>query len=120
LQGIAARVSDPMALQNYWLSAGGALGRGGRGGAGGTVAPRREVTVSVTPAAGATVDGTVVRLDDFYVVVRLADGTERSFARSGDTPRIEIRNPVEPHRRLLPTYTDSEIHDLTAYLVTLK
>jgi cytochrome c oxidase cbb3-type subunit 3 len=120
LKGIGSRVSSPMALQNYWLSAGGVLGRGGRGGAAGSGARRREVTVTVTPATGAPVEGTPVRLDDFYIVVRLADGTERSFARSGDIPRVEVRDPYEPHRKLLPGYTDADIHDVTAYLITLK
>lgn len=118
LQGIGSRVSDPMALQNYWLSAGGGLGRGGGPAAQGP--PRREVTVTITPATGAKVEGALVRLDDFYVVARLADGTERSFARSGGNPRVDIHDPYEPHRKLLPTYTDRDIHDVTAYLVTLK
>lgn len=113
LRGLASRMSDPTALQNYWLSAGGGLGRGGRG-------SRREVTVAVTPSAGAKVEGTPVRIDDFYVVVRLADGTQRTFERSGDSPRVEIRDPYEGHRKLLPMYTDRDIHDVTAYLVTLK
>jgi cytochrome c oxidase cbb3-type subunit 3 len=120
LKGIASRVPDPMALQNYWLSAGGALGRGGRGGAAGSGARRPEVIVKVTPASGAPVEGTPVRLDDFFVVVRLADGTERSFARSGDLPRVEVRDPYEPHRKLLPVYTDADIHNVTAYLITLR
>ena len=116
LQGIASRVADPIALQNYWLSAGRSGGRGGRGGG----PTRREVTLTVTPPAGSKVEGTLVRLDDFYVVLRLADGTERSFARTGETPRVDVRDPYEPHRKLLPTYTDGDIHDVTAYLVTLK
>ena len=116
LQGIALRVPDPIALQNYWLSAGRGGGRGGRGAA----ATRRDVTVTVTTPAGPKIEGALVRLDDFYVVVRLADGTERSFARTGETPNVEVRDPYEPHRKLLPTYTDGDIHDVTAYLVTLK
>lgn len=120
LQGIASRVPDPTALQNDWLSAGGGLGRGGRGGPAGPGRPRREVMATVTTPAGAKVEGALVRIDDFYVVVRLGDGTERSFTRSGETPQVEIHDPYEPHRKLLPTYTDSEIHDVTAYLVTLK
>ena len=120
LQGIASRVPDPMALQNYWLSAGGGLGRGGRGGPGTPGRPRREVMVTVTPSTGVKVDGALVRIDDFYVVVLLDDGTERSFTRSGEIPLVEVRDPYEPHRKLLPTYTDSDIHDVTAFLMTLK
>ena len=119
LKGIGSRVADPMALQNYWLSAGGGLG-GARGGPAPSGRPRREVTATVSLPTGGKVEGALVRLDDFYVVVRLADGTERSFARSGESPGVEVRDPYEPHRKLLPTYTDSDIHDVTAYLVTLK
>jgi cytochrome c oxidase cbb3-type subunit 3 len=49
-----------------------------------------------------------------------ADGTPRSFGRRGDVPWVEVVDPVQPHRDLLPKYRDDEIHDLTAYLVTLK
>jgi cytochrome c oxidase cbb3-type subunit III len=31
-----------------------------------------------------------------------------------------IVDPLKAHKDLLPTYTDKEIHDVTAYLVTLK
>jgi cytochrome c oxidase cbb3-type subunit 3 len=31
-----------------------------------------------------------------------------------------VRDPMKGHRDLLGTYTDKEMHDLTAYLVTLK
>jgi cytochrome c oxidase cbb3-type subunit 3 len=120
LQGLASRLPDPTTLQNYWLSAGGGLGRGGRGGPGAPGRPRREVTAAVTTPTGARVEGALARIDDFYVVLRLADGTERSFTRSGETPLVEIHDPYEPHRKLLPTYTDRDIHDLTAFLVTLK
>jgi cytochrome c oxidase cbb3-type subunit III len=119
LRGIASRIPDPTTLQNYWLSAGGVLGRG-RGGPGSAGPPRREVMVTVTPASGAKVEGALVRIDDFYVVIRLADETERSFTRSGEVPLVEMRDPYEPHRKLLPTYSDSDIHDVTAYLVTVK
>jgi cytochrome c oxidase cbb3-type subunit 3 len=114
LQGIGGRLPDPTALQNYWISGGGGLGRGGRGGRG------RPVPVTVTAAPGQKVEGTLVRLDDFYVVVELADGTQRTFRRDGERPVVDVRDPLEPHRQLLPTYTDKDIHNVTAYLVTLK
>ena len=78
------------------------------------------MTIAVTPATGAKVEGTLVRIDDFYVALRQADGTERSFVRTGEIPLVEIRDPYEPHRRLLPMYRDSDIHDVTAYLASLK
>ena len=114
LRGIGSRFDDPTALQNYWISAGGALARGGRGG------QSRPMPVTVTPATGQKVEGTLVRLDDFYVVVGLADGTQRTFRRDGDQPAVDVRDPLEPHIKLLPAYTDRDIHNVTAYLVTLK
>ena len=112
MQGIATRVSDPMALQNYWVGGGGGRGRGG--------APPTPVTAIVVDASGQKTEGRLIRLDDFSVVVALADGTSRSFRRDGDVPKIEVRDPREAHRKLLPNYADKDIHDVTAYLVTLK
>ena len=50
----------------------------------------------------------------------MADGTERSFGRNGDVPTLEVNDPRKAHRDLLPTYTDKDMHDVTAFLVTLK
>jgi cytochrome c oxidase cbb3-type subunit 3 len=111
MQGIATRVSDPMALQNYWVGGGGGRGRGGQ--------PATPVTAIVTDASG-KFEGRLIRLDDFGVVIGLADGTSRSWRRDGDVPKVEVRDPREAHRKLLPTYADKDIHNLTAYLVTLK
>lgn len=118
LRGIASRVPDPTALQNFWLSAGGSFGRGGRGAA--PLPAARQVTAVVRTRGSAPVEGALVRLDDFVVVLRLADGTERSFRRSGESPNIDVRDPLEAHRKLLPIYTDKDIHDVTAYLATMK
>ena len=49
-----------------------------------------------------------------------ADGVQRSVRRTGDVPKVEIHDPLERHRKLLTEYTDKDIHDVTAYLVTLK
>ena len=54
------------------------------------------------------------------VVLTTADNVQRSFSRNGDVPKVEVRDPLEPHRRLLPTYADRDIHNVTAYLTTLK
>lgn len=121
LQGIASKISEPLQLQNLWVSGGGG-GRGGRGrGAGAEPpSPRREVTVTVTPASGPPVKGRLDRIDDFIVVLTPADGMQRSFRRDGGVPKVEIHDPLEGHRKLLTEYTDKDIHDVTAYLVTLK
>ncbi len=123
LQGIGARIPDAKELQNSWIVGGSGRG-GGRGRAGGggrgAGADRRTVTAVVTPPGGQKVEGRLVRLDDFLVTVELADGSTRSFRRQGDVPRVEVRDPLAQHRALLSTYTDKNMHDVTAYLVTLK
>ncbi len=116
LQGIATRVPDPRALQNLWVSGG--SGRGGRGRGGAGAAPR--VTVTVTLASGQKLEGDLLRHDDFLVTLRQTDGTVRSVRREGDSPKIQIRDPLEAHKKLLTVYTDKDMHDVTAYLVTLK
>jgi len=120
LQGIATRIADPKMLQNTWVAGGG--GRGGRGGRGGAAgeSSARTVTVTVTLASGERTDGRLVRIDDFLVTVAQADGTLRSFRRDGDAPKVEVRDPMQAHRDLLAVYTDKDMHDVTAYLVTLK
>jgi cytochrome c oxidase cbb3-type subunit 3 len=116
LQGIATRVPDARALQNLWVSGGG--GRGGRG-RGGSSSPRPTLAI-VTLPSGEKVQGELLRYDDFVVTMRLEDGTIRSIRRDGDVPKLELRDPLEGHKALLTTYTDKDMHDVTAYLVTLK
>jgi cytochrome c oxidase cbb3-type subunit 3 len=115
LQGLATRISDPTQLQTTWVSGGGG-GRGGRGGAGGG----KPVTVTVTMPSGQKIEGPLDRIDDFVVVVKQGDGPARAIRRDGAVPKVEINDPLEGHRQLLTVYTDKDIHDVTAYLVTLK
>jgi mono/diheme cytochrome c family protein len=116
LKGIATRIADPKTLQQIWLMPGG--GRGGRGSP--VPVKATPVTVTVTLAGGAKVEGRLERIDDFLVTLREPDGRIRSFPRNGARPAVEVHDPLQPHLDLLPQYTDKEIHDLTAYLVTLK
>jgi cytochrome c oxidase cbb3-type subunit III len=117
LKGIGARFEDPKLLQNFFLIPGG--GRGGRGG-GGAPSNIPPTTVTVTYAGGQKLEGTLNRVDDFIVTLTQADGTQRTVRRDGETPKVEIHDPLKPHKDLLPVYTDKNIHDLTAYLVTVK
>src|SRR5262249_4747811 len=116
LKGIASKITDPRILQNtFLLPRGGGRGRGNASPV--SVPP---ATVTVTVASGEKAQGRLVRIDDFIVVLAGSDGVHRSFRRDGDHPKVEIHDPLKPHRELLPTYTDAEIHDLTSFLVTLK
>jgi cytochrome c oxidase cbb3-type subunit 3 len=114
LRGIASRVPDPRGLQNLWV-AGRAGGRGGDGDDDGV-----RLTVTVTPAGGAAVSGRLVRVDEFIVTLIREDGTRRTFRRDGAVPKVEIHDPLEPHRRLVLELSDRDMHNVTAYLATLK
>ena len=116
LKGIASKITEPKTLQNTFLMPGGG-GRFGRGGVSSNVPP---TTVTVTMPSGQRADGHLIRIDDFIVTLLDTDGNQQSFRRDGEVPKVEIHDPLKPHRDLLPVYTDKEIHDLTAYLVTLK
>jgi cytochrome c oxidase cbb3-type subunit 3 len=119
LQGIATRIADAKALQNLWVSGGTAAGRGGRGGRGrGASGPVPAVTVTLP--SGEKTEGQLLRVDDFIVTLMQADGMVRSFRRDGDRPKVDIHDPLQGHRDLLAVYSDKDMHDVTAYLVTLK
>ena len=78
------------------------------------------IRVTVTLASGETVSGDLLRITDFDVTLRDANGTRRTYARSGDSPRVDLKDPIQAHTDLLAIYKDKDIHDLTAYLATLK
>jgi len=77
------------------------------------------VTATVTLPAGA-ISGRLLRIDDFEVSIVLEDGTVRTFRRTGAVPKVEVHDPMQAHRDLLAVYTDQDIHNITAYLATLK
>jgi sRNA-binding regulator protein Hfq len=79
------------------------------------------VSVTVTLPSGESHTGVLVSYDDFNVALREGDGSYHSFKRrTQDTPRVEIHNRLQAHMDLLSRYTDADVHNLTAYLVTLK
>ena len=115
LKGLATKFADDRLLQQTWLMPGTGSGRG--------APPPVQVsptTVTVTLPSGEKVEGVLDRLDDFVVSLTTADGTRRSFRTTGDTPKVEVHDPLQPHKDLLRVYTDADIHNVTAYLVTLK
>lgn len=133
LAGIG-REYDPPELQSLWIS-GGANARFGRGrarggiltGNGGMLADTSPpeidpstITITVTLANGKKFTGVPLALDDFHVAFRDMSGAYHSFDRNSEWPKVEIHNPLQPHWDLLKHLTDDEMHNVTAYLVTLK
>ncbi|HEY6465007.1 MAG TPA: cytochrome c, partial [Candidatus Acidoferrales bacterium] len=117
LAGIGARM-EPKLLQNAIVS--GRAG-GGRGfGAAAESNPKTTVTVTVTLTNGKTVEGKLDHLDDFVVTLTDANDNHLTYNRSHDVKDVVVHNPLQFHINMLPKWTDDEIHNLTAYLVTLK
>jgi len=118
LQGVAAKFPDPKDLQTWWVRGG--ERRRYRPDDNPAAPDPRAVTASIWAAGGARVDGRLLHVDDFLITIRLPDGAVRSFSRSGSEPKVEIHDPMKRHRDLLAELTDSDVHDVTAYLATLK
>jgi cytochrome c oxidase cbb3-type subunit 3 len=74
--------------------------------------------VTVTPASGQTVTGTLAYLDEFTVGLIDSAGSYRSW-RTRDV-HYKVDAPVNAHVELFPKYTDDDIHNLMAYLQTLR
>jgi cytochrome c oxidase cbb3-type subunit 3 len=75
-------------------------------------------TAVVTLKDGARFEGAVVDEDDFNIGITCQDGWYRSWPLADVT--VEIHDPFEAHRELMNKYTDAEMHNLFAYLETLK
>jgi cytochrome c oxidase cbb3-type subunit 3 len=74
--------------------------------------------VTVTLPSGQTISGTLEYLDEFTVGLFAADGMYRSW-RIGDV-KYEVSAPENAHADLLSQYSDDDIHNLMAYLQTLR
>lgn len=74
--------------------------------------------VTVTLPSGRSVSGMLVFADEFDVGLRNSSGWYRSYSRMGS--KVQIRDPLSFHRESLRTRTDAEMHDMLAYLETLK
>lgn len=118
LKGIASRITDAKQLQQYWLMPG--AGRGGFGGGPPVTSRLKPITVTVTKPSGEKAEGRLTRIDDFFVTLTDAEGLQRTFTREGNVPKVEIHEPLKPHKELLRVYKDSDIHNVTAYLATVK
>jgi len=113
LAGLAGKY-ETVDIQHRMLFPGG--GRGGRRGA---PPAASAVRVTVTPRGASPVSGVLLYMDDFVVSLQDSTGVSRSFKRDASL-KVEKADPLEAHHALLETITDRNIHDLVAYLETLK
>jgi cytochrome c oxidase cbb3-type subunit III len=74
--------------------------------------------VTVTLPSGERVAGTVKQMDDINLSMYDSAGRYHSWARQGI--KVELEDRLAGHRQLLEKLTDADMHNLTAWLVTLK
>lgn len=117
LAGIASRIPDPENLQNSWVA-----GRPWNQPYD-TNSPRRRVMVTVSLDNNEQVTGQLRRRDDFFVSLTTDDGAYRSFPILRGRPAVtsvEVNDPMARHLELLKELSDDVMHDITAYMVTLR
>ncbi|MDB5440855.1 MAG: cytochrome c, class [Caulobacteraceae bacterium] len=102
LAGIGTRVADGKTLQQTWLSPN----------------TSKVTTAVVTMKDGTTVQGPATAINEFTITLTV-NGAPRTIEQK-DTKKIDMTYPLAGHSALLHTITDNNIHDVTAYLASLK
>jgi cytochrome c oxidase cbb3-type subunit 3 len=75
-------------------------------------------TITVTQPSGEILKGTVEYQDEFVIGMRDSAGAYHSWPVTG--LKYVIDSPVQAHVDQFPKYTDDDIHNLMAYIQTLK
>jgi cytochrome c oxidase cbb3-type subunit III len=119
LKGVGARY-EPATLQGRLL-----LPRGRYRAAGAPAVPLYTeptgLKVTVTLPSGESASGGLVRLTDFEVTLYdTASGRQRTWLRSGEVPKVVVTDPLQAHVDHLTKWTDADMHNMTAYLASLK
>jgi len=80
--------------------------------------PNRAPQVTVTLADGQRVTGRLAYRDEFTIALTDAAGWYRSWATR--QIRFTVDDPLQAHVEQLGKYTDADMHDVLAYLQTLR
>jgi cytochrome c oxidase cbb3-type subunit 3 len=75
-------------------------------------------TVTVTTRSGETITGRLAHRDEFTIAITDAAGWYRSWP-AGQV-KFSVDDPLDAHREQLGKYTDKDMHDVLAYLQTLR
>ena len=74
--------------------------------------------VTVTRPSGETVNGTLAYRDEFTIALTDPSGAYRAFSTSQVT--FTVDDPLQAHAAQLGKYTDDDMHNVLAYLQTLR
>ena len=115
LKGVGAKY-DAATLQDRLV-----MPRAGRGGIGrGAAASATAPYATVTLPSGQSIKGAPLRVTDFDVTLRLDDGSTKTWTREHGVPKVVITDPLQAHIDIMTRLSDTDMHNLTAYLATLK
>lgn len=114
LKGIGSRYS-PLVIQGRAINP-----RAVGPGPGVTAKPLPAAQVTVTLDRGRAVKGELVQVNDFFVTLIDSSGVRRTFPRDNERPKVEVADPLEAHRQQMLRWTDTDLWNITAYLVSLK
>src|SRR4051812_7564366 len=106
--GLAGRVQGLQLFQRM-------LYPGGRG-RGGAAPPTPTATIKL--ASGESITGKVAYRDEFNIAITDSAGDYRSWPTS--KVKVTIDNPLDAHIAQLAKYTNDDLHNVLAYLQTLK
>ena len=108
LAGVATRHQGLTLLQRMLYPS--AAGRGSSG--------RAPQTVTVTLPSGQTITGRLAYRDEFTIAITDAAGWFRSWPAS--QVRFTLDDPLQAHVEQLGKYSDDDMHNVLAYLQTLR
>ena len=103
LRGIGKKYADLKTLQQQWLVP--------------KESPAETATVSTSD--GSSLEGQILRIDEFFITLKLKDGRRRTIVRKDLHHDVQAHDPLSQHKALLSSYTDEDIHNITSYLHTL-
>jgi mono/diheme cytochrome c family protein len=99
---IATKFRSPEQLQRYWIW------------------PSQDATVTATvKTLSGPISGHVTQMSDFRITLVDASGRAHPVDRAPDT-EVQVADPLAPHQQMLMTLTNDDMHNVTAYLETLK
>ncbi|HUB29739.1 MAG TPA: c-type cytochrome [Terracidiphilus sp.] len=99
---IAAQFRSPDQLQRNWI----------------WPAHEANLTASVKTPNG-TISGRVTQLSDFRITLLDASGTTHAIDRESGV-EVQVNDPLAAHESFLTTLANNDMHNVTAYLETLK
>lgn len=83
--------------------------------------PREQKTVSVKLPSGQSYSGKLDKIDDFSVALTASNGEHHSWIFDEDKGiEVQVTDPLKQHAELLHQYTDADMHNILAYLETMK